>query len=93
MQLYTAKVPIGYGSGENFTDPAPDPTKKVRIRIRNPGYSAVTVRFTPSHLQGSNKNRIIIRPGAINKPVKNKGFRYEIKTEKQDPLGTQRIGT
>ena len=38
LQLYIAKVPIGSGSGsgENFLDPAPDPTKKVRIRIRNP---------------------------------------------------------
>ena len=34
IQLYIAKVTIGsgYGSGENFLDPAPDPTKKVRIR-------------------------------------------------------------
>ena len=31
IQLYIAKVPIGSGSGENCPDPAPDPTKKVRI--------------------------------------------------------------
>ena len=36
IQLYIAKVPIGSRSGENF--PAPDPTKKVQIRIRNPGF-------------------------------------------------------
>ena len=32
IQLYIAKVPIEAGSGENFPDPTPDPTKKVRIR-------------------------------------------------------------
>ena len=35
IHLYKAKVPIG--SGEKF----PDPTKTVRIRIRNPGYSGM----------------------------------------------------
>ena len=40
MQLYIAKVPIGSGYGENFPDPAPDPTKNFRIRlwIRKPAF-------------------------------------------------------
>ena len=37
IQLYIAKVPIGSGSGESF--PAPDTTKKVRIR--NPDLSSL----------------------------------------------------
>ena len=38
LQLYIAEVPIesGYGCGSSGNFPAPDPTKKVRIRIRNP---------------------------------------------------------
>ena len=34
IQLYIAKVLIGSSSGEHF--PVPDPTEKVRIRIRKP---------------------------------------------------------
>jgi len=39
IQIYTAKVPIGSGSGENFPDPDLDPTKKVRIRNPAPPIS------------------------------------------------------
>ena len=39
--FYIVKVPIESGSSENF----PDPTKKVRIRIRNPDNYTVRYRY------------------------------------------------